>query len=186
MAHAVMQWVDVPTKVLWWIMPYAAVHCLVELTSSLLPTTQGNNIECFHINNATWFTVWPCGTNSLCTTPLQLKKAVNIVFVFEGCAQGLFEAGEFVPLHAALYLFVCGSYCRCHVLSPAMMEEQNMLSLPAVFKRSAQIQDNPPFALELNCVVQVWHLVLSRQNPQTKLCGRLCCWCSPPLTTFGW
>ena len=34
-----------------------------------------------------------------------------------------FEAGEFVPLHTVLHLFVCGSYCRCRVSSAAMMEE---------------------------------------------------------------
>jgi len=32
-------------------MPHAAVHCHVELTSFMLPTTQGDDIECSHINN---------------------------------------------------------------------------------------------------------------------------------------
>jgi hypothetical protein len=38
-----------------------------------------------------------------------LVKSTGIVFVFEGWAKGFFKAGEFVPLHSALYLFVCGS-----------------------------------------------------------------------------
>jgi hypothetical protein len=69
-----------------------------------------------------------------------LKKAVNIVFVFEGWAQGFFEVGEFVPLHSAFYLFVCGSYCRHIGSSAAIMEEQNVSSL-AVYTRSAQIAE---------------------------------------------
>ena len=86
----------------------------------------------------------PCALH-LCATPVHLKKAVNIVFVFEVCAQGLFEVGEFVPLHAALHIFVRGSYHRCHVSSPAVMEEQNVLSLLAVSKRSAQIAEQSSF-----------------------------------------
>jgi hypothetical protein len=76
--------------------------------------------------------IWTLWNNSLCPAPLQLIKAINIVFACQGWAKDFFEAGEFVSLHSALCLFVCGSYCRHHVSSPAMMEGQNMLSWLAV------------------------------------------------------
>jgi hypothetical protein len=58
-----------------------------------------------------------------------LKKSISIFFVFEGWAKGFFEAGEFVPLHSVLYLFVCGSYCRHYVSSATVMEELYVSSL---------------------------------------------------------
>jgi len=65
-----------------------------------------------------------------------LKKSISIVFVFEGWAKGFFEAGKFVPLHSALYLFVCGSYCMHYVFfSATMMEEHYVSSLLAVNMR---------------------------------------------------
>jgi hypothetical protein len=77
-----------------------------------------------------------------------LKKKV-IVIVFEGWARGLFEAGEFVPLRAALHLSVWGSYCRCHVSSPVLMEEKIVLSLFGVSKGQHKFQNSPPTSVEL-------------------------------------
>jgi hypothetical protein len=74
-----------------------------------------------------------------------LKKSISIVFVFEGWAKRFFKAGEFVPLHSALYLFVCGSYCRHYVSSATLMEEHYVSSLLAVYMRSAQIAEQSSF-----------------------------------------
>jgi len=74
-----------------------------------------------------------------------LRKSISIVFVFEGWAKGFFEAGEFVPLHSALYLFVCGLYSRHYVSSAMMMEEHYVSSLLAVYMRSAQIAEQSSF-----------------------------------------
>jgi hypothetical protein len=74
-----------------------------------------------------------------------LKKSVSIVFVFEGWAKGFFEADEFVPPHSALYLFVCGSYCRHYVSSATMMKELYVSFLFAVNMRSAQIAEQSSF-----------------------------------------
>jgi hypothetical protein len=63
---------------------------------------------------------------------LQLKKVINIVFVFKGWAKGFFVAGEFVPLHSVPCLFVCGLY------RPARMEGQNASFFPAASKRSTK------------------------------------------------
>jgi hypothetical protein len=41
------------------------------------------------------------------------KKVITIVFIFDGRAQGFFEAGEFVPLHSVPCLFVC-----IHIVQP--------------------------------------------------------------------
>jgi hypothetical protein len=50
-----------------------------------------------------------------------------------------------------------------------------------------KLQNSRPFAVnELDCAVWVWLSVFSCQDPHVKLCGRLSCWYSASLTTFGW
>jgi hypothetical protein len=46
MSHEAIQWFDILTKIIWRIMPYAAAHCPVGGTTALLPTTQGDDVEC--------------------------------------------------------------------------------------------------------------------------------------------
>lgn len=50
LAHATIQWFDVLTTILWWKMLYVDVHFCVGGTTSLLPTTQGNDTECSGLN----------------------------------------------------------------------------------------------------------------------------------------
>jgi hypothetical protein len=66
-----------------------------------------------------------------------------------------------------------------------MMEGQNMLSWLAVSTWWHKLKKNPPFAVQLDCMVWIWHLVFSCEGPLTKFHGRLSCLCSA-LTTFGW
>lgn len=100
-------------------MPYVVAHCRVGGTTSLLPTTQGDNIECCCMNVA----VHLCRHLGLqfdhleqipylCSRKTQstLKKKKKNAW-----AEGFFEAGGFVFLHSAFCAFVCGSYCRHHV-----------------------------------------------------------------------
>lgn len=51
LVHITIQRFDVLTKI-GQIMPYAATHCHIGETTSLLPTTQGDNIECSCMNVA--------------------------------------------------------------------------------------------------------------------------------------
>jgi hypothetical protein len=46
MSHEAIQWFDILTTILWRIMPYAAAHCPIGGTTALLPTTQGDDVEC--------------------------------------------------------------------------------------------------------------------------------------------
>ena len=51
LVHITIERFDVLTKI-GWIMPYAATHCRVGGTTSPLPITQGDNIECSCMNVA--------------------------------------------------------------------------------------------------------------------------------------
>ena len=49
MAHAAIQCFDVLTTMLWKML-YMGMHCCLGGTTSLLPTTQGNDAECNGVN----------------------------------------------------------------------------------------------------------------------------------------
>jgi hypothetical protein len=51
-AHAATLWFDVLTKILWKIMLTTDVHCHGGGSTSLLPTTQGNDVKCCYVNVA--------------------------------------------------------------------------------------------------------------------------------------
>lgn len=191
-AHEAIQWLRVLTNLLLTVNAVCgrAFSCRMHhLPAARNSRRQRRMLSCKLCSTTlwtSWFAVWPYGTNMLCITPLQSKKAINIVlvFVFEGRARVFFEAGEFVPRRSALCLLVCGAYYRHRVSSSAMMEQQNTSSLLAVSKGQHKFQNDPVFALHWDCALRVWHSVFSCQDPQLKFRGRPSCSCSS-LTTFG-
>ena len=101
---------------------YVAAHCRVVGTTYMLPTPQGYDAECCPVKVA----VRLCRHvgvqfDSVAQIPCTLnhcgrkkKKAISIIFVFEGWARGFLETGELLSLHSALCIFVCGSHCTHH------------------------------------------------------------------------
>lgn len=169
MALAVMQWVDVLKKVLWWIMPYAAVHCHVELTGSLLPTTRGDDIECCHINVAVHlFRHLGLQCNPVEQIPCALHlcswKKQSMLFLY-------LKAGHEVSLCPSLLRF--NFLFACHTVGAMFYLQwwwKSRMCYPCLqFPKVQHILQNSPFALELSCVVQVWHSVLSCRSPHKIL-----------------
>ena len=108
LVHITIERFDVLTKI-GWIMPYAATHCRVGGTTSPLPITQGDNIECSCMNVAVHlcrhigiqldhFEQIPylCSRKTESTFSLKKKK---------GWAEAFFETGELVLLHSAFCFF---------------------------------------------------------------------------------
>jgi len=158
-------------KFFWRLMFYAAAHFLVGWTTFLLPEIQGDDVECCLVN----FAVQICRRLVLQFDPMeQIFCALHfcgqrrpLAFYLFSKAGYTFSSGQVSLYLAGLHLvfFFCGVHYRHCVSSSAMMEQQNMSSLLAVSKGRHKFQNDPPFALHLDCALRVWHSVFSCQDP---------------------
>jgi hypothetical protein len=84
MVHVALQLLDVLPKSVGWILKCAVEHCCAGETTSPMPTTRGDS-ECSGVNVAAHFgRSLDLQFDSQEQIPLQSKKAVNIVLVFDG------------------------------------------------------------------------------------------------------
>lgn len=120
MGHAATQWFDILTKSLWWVTLYVVMHCCLGRATSLLLTTQGDDVERSHVR----------GVVHLVHHTFAVEKSNQHCFCFR--------------LLGTRFLWgrrVCAlSFCLCSYC-PTRMEGQNVLSFLAVSKRSTKIAE---------------------------------------------
>jgi len=75
---------------------------------------------------------FPSGTNSLCTTPCESKKFINVFLMRDLWNFSFFGRGDVSPTHSELCRFVSGSQAKHQVSSPVTILLKKKLSASAI------------------------------------------------------